>query len=104
MRFKKFEIIAKSLIHLRGSKTYALDFEIKNRDPKELKLNALQVFVSKDKQRLKGQQVVFDRDSVLMFDAARGRLFFTTEKVSGIKFYIVFGKTIKEKNLLKKYF
>ena len=104
LKFKKFEIIAKNLIHLRGSKTYALDFEVKNRDSKGFKLNKLQVFVSKDKQRLKGQQVVFDRDSILMFDSARGRLFFTTEKVSGIKFYVVFGKIIKEKNLLKKYF
>jgi len=103
LKIGKVEIVAKNLIRLRGTKTYALDFEVKNKNSKSLKLKSMQVFVSKNQQRLKGQQVVFDKDSVLMFDSARGRLFFTSEKVSGIKFYATLGKTIKEKNLLKKY-
>ncbi|MDH4468013.1 MAG: hypothetical protein QE271_08145 [Bacteriovoracaceae bacterium] len=102
-KFGKVEIVAKNLIHLRGTKTYALDFDVKNKDSKSLKLKSLQVFVSQKEQRLLGQQVVFEKDSILMYDQSRGRLFFPSEKVSGIKFIVQFGKITRKKSILKKY-
>lgn len=103
LKLGTLEIVANNLIHLRGTKTYALDFEVKNKDSKSIKLKPLQVFVSRNQERLRGQQLVFDKDSILMHDRCRGRLFFPSDKVSGIIFYASYYKKIKAKAILKKY-
>jgi hypothetical protein len=97
------QVFATNLFQLGSTKTFVLDFILKNKEDKILKLREVQVFVSKNKERIKGQTVVFEKDSILMHDQSRGRIFFSADKMNGITFYVSYKKKLKGKNLSKRY-
>ncbi|MDH4468773.1 MAG: hypothetical protein QE271_12005 [Bacteriovoracaceae bacterium] len=97
------EFHGNKLFLLSGTKTYIMDFTIKNKGRRTIKTDEFQIFVSRNSERLKGQKVVFDKEQISMHDAAKGRLFFPSDQVDGLKLYVLHKKKTKVKNLLKKY-
>lgn len=97
------EIQVNKLIHLKGSKSYIVDFELKNKGPTEIKLNEVDVFISRNNERLKGQKLFYKKETLALHDSAQGRILLPIEKHEDFSIYLSFQKKHNKVVISKKY-
>lgn len=99
----KTQIVVFDIFPLGVTKTFIIDFIVKNKESKAIKSNQLQVFLSQNKERLKGQKLVYEKDQILMHDECKGRLFVPLKKEQNLQLYVTYKNKIRNKALSKKY-
>ena len=88
------EIQVNNLIPLKGSRSYIVDFEVKNRGTTQVNLSELDVFVSRNNQRLKGQKLFYRKDHLPIHDSVSGRVLLPIEKNEDFSFYASYQKKL----------
>ena len=97
------EIYVYQFIRLKGTKSYFVDFEVKNKGNEEVNLNSLDVFASRDNERLKGQKLVFDQEKVKVHGQCKGRLFLSIPEGKDFSLYFNYQKKLERMIVTKTY-
>lgn len=103
IKIGQLEVVINKLIRLKGTKTYLVDFEVKNKGGSEIKLKELDIFLSKNNERMKGQKLFFEKESLPIHDTSRGRIFLPLEKPEDFSFYLSFQKKTNKVVISKIY-
>ncbi|MFP5386024.1 MAG: hypothetical protein ACLGHN_08105 [Bacteriovoracia bacterium] len=82
------EITIHQFIRLKGTRSYFIEFEARNKGTEEIKLSSLDVFASRESKRLKGQKLVFDQDTLKIHGQSKGRLFLSIPEDKDFSFYV----------------
>jgi len=96
LKLGSIEIQVNNLIHLKGSKSYIVDFDVKNKGTSEIKHSELDVFVSRNNERLKGQKLFFKKDNLPIHDSVSGRILLPIEKNEDFSLYVSFQKKLNK--------
>ena len=99
----KIQVVVVDVFSLGTTKTFIIDFFVKNKENKAIKSSQLQVFLSQNKERIKGQKLVYEKDQILMHDECKGRLFAPLKKEQNLQLYVTYKNKIRNKTLSKKY-
>ncbi len=92
IKLGQIEVVISKLIRLKGTKTYLVDFEIKNKGGAAVTLKELDIFLSKSNERMKGQKLFYEKDSLPLHATSRGRVFIPLEKPEDFSFYVSYQK------------
>lgn len=103
LKFGHTEILVHQFLRLTGTKGYLIDFEIKNKGVQKVILKQYDIFVSRNNERLKGQKLVFERDTLPIHGTCRGRLFLSLEKNEDFSFYVAHLKSQQRVIISKQY-
>jgi len=103
LKVGQLEVVINKLIRLKGTKTYLVDFEAKNKGGSEVKLKEVDIFLSKSNERMKGQKLFFEKESLPMHDTSRGRIFLPLERPEDFSFYLSFQKKTNKVVISKIY-
>ncbi len=90
-------------LRLKGTRTYLLDFEVNNKDVHEVLLNSLEVFASRNSERLKGQKLFFDTQKLRIHGLCRGRLFLSIPEDKDFALYLHYQKKLQKVIISKVY-
>ncbi|MCB9061491.1 MAG: hypothetical protein H6622_08220 [Halobacteriovoraceae bacterium] len=93
----------KSITEIRPS-VYVLDFKIINKGKKEVKINDIDLFLTRSKVKLPNQRLIFSSDKVEKGLGIEGRIFFKLVKKEGFTLHLLNSseslKTIISRNFL----
>ncbi len=99
----RVEIYVYQFIRLKGTRSYFVDFGVKNKGAEEVQLNSLDVFASRDNERLKGQKLVFDQEKVKVHGQCKGRLFLSIPEDKDFSLYLNYQKKLERTIISKMY-
>jgi hypothetical protein len=97
------EVNVHQFIRLKGTRSYFVDFEVKNKGTEQVKLTAIDVFASRENERLKGQKLVFDQETVKVHGLCKGRLFLSIPDDKDFSFYLHYQKKLERMIIYKTY-
>jgi len=96
MKLGTIELQVNNLIHLKGSRSYIVDFEVKNKGTSEIKLSELDVFVSRNNERLKGQKLFYKKEALPIHDSVPGRILLPVEKQEDFSLCVSYQKKLNK--------
>lgn len=103
LKLGEVEIKINKFTRLQGTKTYVIDFDVKNKGHSELSLKSMDVFVSRNNERLPGQKLFFEKEKILIHSTSKGRIFLPVEKAEDVSVYFSHGKLLRRKIISKAY-
>jgi hypothetical protein len=103
LRSSYLELEIKSFLRLKGSRTYIVDFDVKNKGSLKTSINEVKVFASRNSERLKGQRLFFDSKELDIHEVCRGRLFISIPEDKDFAIYLDFHKKLQKIIVSKVY-
>jgi hypothetical protein len=103
LKIGTLEVMVHKFLRLKGTRTYFADFEVKNKGIEEIKLNLIDIFASRNNERITGQKLFFDKEALGIHATCRGRLFLPIAKDEDFSFYILYKKKLERMVISKTY-
>ena len=103
IKLNGLELIAYRFVRLRGTKSYFIEFEIKNKGVSQIPLKSLDVFASRNNERLKGQKIVFDKETLDVHGNCKGRLFLSIPENEDFSLYFLYQEKLERMIISKIY-
>lgn len=97
------EVNVHQFIRLKGTRSYFVDFEVKNKGAEQIKMNSLDIFASRDNKRFKGQKLVFEQKIVKIHGQCKGRLFLSIPEDKDFSFYLSYQRKLERMIISKSY-
>jgi hypothetical protein len=103
LKISNYEVNVSKISLLRGTVTYLIDFELKNKGLENLKTSQIDLFASRNSERLNGQKLFFEKETLAIHESCKGRLFLPIEKKEDFSLFVTYQKLLQRMVISKIY-